>query len=103
MTVLVIALLLLSGCHFCVDELNALVLLVPGVAFFLNWLRTTWRVRHQPGHCVHPDGHSEEHVLTFRMANDVVEEYRCSCGVRFGCEHPDDEHAAHVLDVEERR
>jgi hypothetical protein len=48
------------GCHFCADEMFAIVAILSGIKYIPGWIRTMWNFRHtkfKVGSCRHGDGH----------------------------------------------
>lgn len=49
-----------SGCHFCMDEVNAIFAFIPGIPLAMVWLRTRWKRRHSRPVCRHEPGKHDE-------------------------------------------
>lgn len=47
------------GCHFCQDELFAILALLAGVRYLPGWVRGLWSRRHEKPNCHHDHPHED--------------------------------------------
>jgi hypothetical protein len=48
------------GCHFCQDELFAVLAILTGWRYIPGWVRAAWATRHKKPTCHHNHDHKED-------------------------------------------